>query len=88
MITTIQIHKMKAKLDAESRIVIPSNIRDELDIKPNDEVIVEKIEDKVIISKPLSPEEFLEEARILAEDIRRTKIRAIDPLKIKKMWDG
>jgi AbrB family looped-hinge helix DNA binding protein len=79
---------MKAKLDAESRIVIPSNIRDELDIKPNDEVIVEKIDDKVIISKPLSPEEFLEEARILAEDIRRTKIREIDPLKIKKMWEG
>lgn len=79
---------MKAKLDEESRVVIPGNIRDELDIKPNDEVILEKIEDKVIISKPLSPEEFLEEAHILAEDIREKKIREIDPLKIKKMWEG
>jgi AbrB family looped-hinge helix DNA binding protein len=79
---------MKAKLDEESRIVIPGNIRDELGIKPNDEVIVEKIADKVIISKPLSPDEFLEEAHSLAEDIRKTKIREIDPLKIKEMWKG
>ncbi len=74
---------MKAKLDEESRVVIPRNIRDELGIKPKDEVVLEKIEDKVVISKPLSPEEFLEEAHSLAEDISRTKIREIDPLKIK-----
>ena len=50
---------MEAKIDAESRVVIPGTIRNELGIKPNDEVIVEKIADKVIISKSLSPEEFL-----------------------------
>lgn len=60
---------MKAKIDAESRVVIPGTIHNELGIKPNDEVIVEKIADKVIISKSLSPEEFLEEAPLLAEDI-------------------
>jgi AbrB family looped-hinge helix DNA binding protein len=74
---------MKAKLDEESRVVIPRNIRDELGIKPKDEVVLEKIEDKVVISKSLSPEEFLEEAHSLAEDISSTKIREIDPLKIK-----
>ncbi|NMX21905.1 hypothetical protein C5S30_05640 [ANME-1 cluster archaeon GoMg4] len=79
---------MKAKLDEESRVVIPRNIRDELGIKPKDEVVLEKVEDKVVISKSLSPEEFLEEAHSLAEDIRRTKIREINPLKIKEMWEG
>ena len=74
---------MKAKLDEASRIVIPGNIRDMLGLKPNDEVIVKKMEDKELISKLLSPEEFLEEAHILAEDIKRTKVREIDPLKIK-----
>jgi hypothetical protein len=48
---------------------------------------VEKIADKVIISKSLSPEEFLKEAHLLAEDIRKTKIRKIDPLKIKEIWE-
>lgn len=76
---------MKAKIDAESRVVIPGTIRNELGIKPNDEVIVEKIADKVIISKSLSPEEFLKEAHLLAEDIRKTKIRKTDPLKIKEI---
>jgi AbrB family looped-hinge helix DNA binding protein len=76
---------MKAKVDEVSRIVIPGNIRDMLGLKPTDEVIVKKKkkEDKELISKPLSPEEFLEEAHILAEDIKRTKVREIDPLKIK-----
>ena len=74
---------MKAKLDEASRIVIPGNIRDMLGLKPNDEVIVKKMEDKELISKLLSPEEFLEEAHILAEDIKRTKVREIDPLKIR-----
>lgn len=78
---------MKAKIDAESRVVIPGTIHNELGIKPNDEVIVEKIADKVIISKSLSHEEFLEEAHLLAEDIRKTKIRKIDPLKIKQIWE-
>ncbi len=78
---------MKAKIDAESRVVIPGTIHNELGIKPNDEVIVEKIADNVIISKSLSPEEFLEEAHLLAEDIRKTKIRKIDPLKIKQIWE-
>jgi SET domain-containing protein len=55
---------MKTKLDEESRVVMLSNIRDERDIKPKDEVV---------ISKPLSPEEFLEEAHILAEDIRKKR---------------
>lgn len=76
---------MKAKLDEASRIVIPGNIRDMLGLKPNDEVIVKKMEDKELISKLLSPEEFLEEAHILAEDIKRTKVREIDPLKIKNI---
>jgi len=52
------------------------------------EVVLEKVEDNVVISKSLSPEEFLEEAHSLAEDIRRTKIREINPLKIKEMWEG
>jgi AbrB family looped-hinge helix DNA binding protein len=76
---------MKAKLDEASRIVIPGNIRDMLGLKPNDEVIVKKMEDKELISKLLGPEEFLEEAHILAEDIKRTKVREIDPLKIKNI---
>lgn len=79
---------MKAKLDEASRIVIPGSIRDMLGLKPTDEVIVKKKDDKELISKPLSPEEFLEEAHILAEDIKRTKVREIDPLKIKKMWEA
>lgn len=74
---------MKAKVDEASRIVIPGNIRDMLGLKPTDEVIVKKKDDEELISKPLSPEEFLEEAHILAEDIKRTKVREIGPLKIK-----
>jgi hypothetical protein len=42
----------------------------------------------VIITKSLSPAEFLKEAHLLSEDIRETKIREIDPLKIKEMWEG
>ena len=80
--------KMKAKLDAESRLVIPGNIRDELNITAKEEEVLEKIADKEIDLKPLSPEEFLKEAHNLADDIRRTKIREIDPLKVKKMWEG
>ena len=79
---------MKAKLDAESRLVIPGNIRDELNITAKEEEVLEKIADKEIDLKPLSPEEFLKEAHNLADDIRRTKIREIDPLKVKKMWEG
>ncbi len=74
------------KIDDRSRLTLPSEIRGKVGIKPNDEIIIEGRDDEIIITKPISPREFIKEAEDLAKKIKKTKVREIAPLKIKEMW--
>ncbi len=78
--------RIKTKVDHRGRITIPSEIRSLLGIKPEQEVIVERRDDEMVISKPIEPEEFIEEARGLQEAIKASKIGKEEPLKIKEIW--
>ncbi len=77
---------IKTKVDHRGRITIPSEIRNILGIKPEQEVIVEQRDDEMVISKPIEPEEFIEEARGVQEAIKTSKVRGEDPLKVKEIW--
>jgi len=74
------------KIDNRSRLTLPIEIREKVGIKPNDEIIIEGRDDEIIITKPISPREFIKEAEDLAKKIKKTKVREIDPLKIKEIW--
>jgi len=41
-----------------------------------------------VISKELTPEEFIEEARGLQEEIRASKSESVEPLEVKEVWKG
>ncbi len=77
---------IKTKVDHRGRITILSEIRSILDIKSEKEVIVEQRGDEMAVSKPIEPEEFIEEARGLQEAIKTSKVGEEDSLKVKEIW--
>ncbi len=55
-------------------ISIPKSWREELGIETNSEVIIEKVEDKIII-EPLKKKTLAEEFRSIDEEVRRKKVK-------------
>ncbi|MBU2559698.1 AbrB/MazE/SpoVT family DNA-binding domain-containing protein [archaeon] len=77
---------IKTKVDHRGRITIPSEIRNLMGIKPEQEVIVEQKDDEMVITRPIEPEEFIEGARGLQKAIKASKTKKEDPLKVKEIW--
>lgn len=78
----------KVKADERGRITIPGEIRESLGIGPNTELIIEKRGSTLILSKELTPEEFIKEARRFQEEIEASKFEAAEPLRMKEIWKG
>jgi len=78
----------RVKTDERGRITIPGEIRESLGIGPDTELIMEKRGSALILSKELTPEEFIEEARRFQEEIKASKLEKVEPLKVKEIWKG
>ena len=40
-----------------------------------------------VLGEEIGPEEFMREARALQEEIRKSKVAKLDPLKVKRIWE-
>ncbi len=77
---------IKGRVDKRGRITVPVEFRELLGINPGDIVIIEKKGEELVISKPISPEEFLKEAEELQDKVKETKVTDVEVLKVKEMW--
>lgn len=41
-----------------------------------------------VLSQEIDSEEFIREARALQEDMRKSKVGKLDPLKVKRIWEA
>ncbi len=68
------------ELEDRGRILIPKNIRDDLNLKPGEKLLIEVEGEKITISPTVSKERFISE---LSGCVKNSKI---NPLDVKKMW--
>jgi len=76
------------RVDERGRITIPGEMRESLGIGPDTQLVIEKKGPALVISKELTPDEFIREARGLQEEIRASKSESVEPLKVKEVWKG
>lgn len=67
-------------LDERGRVVIPKEIREKLDLKPNQSLIVEVRGKEVVLKPVLDVENFIAE---LKGCVRRSRIK---PSELKEIW--
>jgi len=77
---------IKVKVDGRGRITIPNEIRDDLGIETNTDLILKRRESEVVLLKPLSSEEFIRQAHEFMKEIEASKVERLDPLKVKEIW--
>ena len=69
-------------VDNKGRVLIPKKIRDKIGLQTGGKARLKIEKEHIIIMPPISPEEFIKEMEgCITEDTP-----AIDPLKLKKMW--
>jgi AbrB family looped-hinge helix DNA binding protein len=77
---------VKVKIDERGRVTIPTEVRESLGIGRNAELILEKRESELVLSKPLSADEFIEQAHSFMEDVKASKVAIVEPLRVKEIW--
>lgn len=70
-------------VDNKGRVLIPKEVRDKVGLQAGGKARLKIEKESIIIMPPISPEEFIEEM----EGCIREGTPAIDPLKLKKMWE-
>ncbi len=73
----------EAEVDDRGRILIPKHIRESLGLQPGRQARLEIEEGRLIITPPISPEEFI---RKMEGCIKKGE-PTMDPLKLKEMWE-
>lgn len=75
----------EAVVDKKGRIVIPVHLRQELGLREGAKVRLALEEGKILIMRPVTPEEFIHEMEgCIKED---SPIPKINPLELKKIWE-
>lgn len=67
-------------IDQRGRVVIPKEVRDKFDLKPNQRLIVEAREKEIVLKPAVTVEEFIAE---LKGCVHSSKIK---PSKLKEIW--
>jgi AbrB family looped-hinge helix DNA binding protein len=73
----------EVSVDDKGRVLIPKEARDRVGLKAGGKARLKIENERIIIMPPISPEEFIEEM----EGCIREGTPAIDPLKLKKIWE-
>jgi len=74
--------EQEVTVDCKGRVSIPKELRDKAGLKPGGKARLKMEEEKIIISAPVSPDEFIKEM----EGCIKEGAPTIDPLELKKMW--
>jgi AbrB family looped-hinge helix DNA binding protein len=75
----------EAVIDKKGRIVIPAHLRQGLGLREGAKVKLALEEGKILIMRPVTPEEFIHEMEgCIKEDF---PIPKINPLELKKIWE-
>jgi AbrB family looped-hinge helix DNA binding protein len=75
----------EAIVDKKGRIVIPARLRQGLGLREGTKVKLALEEGKILIMRPVPPEEFIHEMEgCIKEDF---PIPKINPLELKKIWE-
>jgi AbrB family looped-hinge helix DNA binding protein len=70
-------------IDEKGRILIPKEAREKLRLQAGGKARLKIDKEKIVITPPVSPEEFIEEL----EGCIKEGTPAVDPLDLKKMWE-
>ena len=75
---------VESKIDNKGRVCIPNEIRKMLNIKPGEKILFQVKDDKLILRKSTSIEEFIKKS----EDFSK-KLKGIikEPIEFKKMFE-
>jgi len=74
----------EATVDRKGRVVIPAHLRQELGLGEGAKVKLALEEGKIIIAKPITPEEFIREMEGCVKE--NSPIPRANPLKLKEIW--
>ena len=75
----------EAVIDTKGRIVIPRQLREKLNLREGSKVRLTLEEGKIVIIRPITPEEFIHEMEGSVKE--GSPIPKINPLELKKIWE-
>ena len=75
----------EAIVDKKGRIVIPAHLRQRLGLHEGAKVKLALEEGKILIMRPVTPEEFIHEMEGCIKE--NSPIPKINPLELKKIWE-
>ena len=70
-------------MDEKGRICIPLEIRKQYDLKPGEKYLVRMENDKIILKKAISPDEFLRRSKKIQDQLDKV---FTEPLVVKKIF--
>ncbi len=74
----------ESKIDDKGRVCIPNEIRKMLNLKPGEKILFQVQDDKIILRKSSSMEEFIKKSENFSEKLKKiTK----EPIEFKKMFE-
>jgi AbrB family looped-hinge helix DNA binding protein len=74
----------ESKIDDKGRVCIPNEIRKLLNLKTGEKILFQVQEDKIILRKSISMEDFIKKSEDFSEKLRGiTK----EPIKFKKIFE-
>ncbi len=75
----------EAVIDSKGRIVIPKRLREILDLREGNKVKLLIGEGKIVVMKPVAPEEFIREMEGFIKE--GSPIQMVNSLKLKEIWE-
>jgi AbrB family looped-hinge helix DNA binding protein len=72
-------------IDEKGRIAIPKRLRERLDLKEGSRVKLVSENGRIVIMKPVSPDEFIREMEGFVKE--GSPVQKADPLKLKEIWE-
>jgi AbrB family looped-hinge helix DNA binding protein len=72
-------------VDDKGRIAIPKRLREELDLREGSKVRLLSEDGKIIIMKPVTPDEFIREMEGFIKE--GSAVQKANPLKLKEIWE-
>ncbi|MEX2706360.1 MAG: AbrB/MazE/SpoVT family DNA-binding domain-containing protein [Candidatus Freyrarchaeum guaymaensis] len=75
----------EAVVDDKGRIAIPKRLREDLGLRKGTRVRLSLEEGKIVILKPVTPEEFISEMEGFIKE--GSPVKKANPLKLKEIWE-
>nr|MDO8133618.1 AbrB/MazE/SpoVT family DNA-binding domain-containing protein [Candidatus Njordarchaeum guaymaensis] len=72
-------------IDDKGRIAIPKRLREELDLREGSKVRLLSEDGRIVIMKPVSPNEFIREMEGFIRE--GSTVQKANPLKLKEIWE-